>query len=70
MKGIGIMKLKIENISSCSFLGRELIKELYLTAHRLNVDYIQVNSAKYNKYADCSLFEGRDCIDWHYIINV
>ena len=70
MKGIGIMKLEIENISSCSFLGRDLINELYLTAHRLNIDYIQVNAAKYNKYADCSLFEGKDCIDWHYIINV
>lgn len=62
--------MKIQNNSKCSFLGRELLAEIYRTAGRLYADEVVVNEAKYNRYAEIELFEDGNCIDWHYSINV
>ena len=58
--------MKFNNLSG--IIGKELIKEIYSTAYRLEADEIVVNKAKYNKYADIALFQGNDCIDWHIIV--
>lgn len=64
------MKIKIENLSKCSFLGKDLIKKIYAAAYKLDATDVIVNKAKYNRYAECELFENGNCIDWHYEINV
>lgn len=64
------MKIKIENLSKCSFLGKDLIKKIYAATYKLDATDVVVNKAKYNKYAECELFKNGNCIDWHYEINV
>ena len=64
------MEIKIDNLSSCTFLGKDLIKKISVESYRLCATYVIVNKAKYNKYAECELFEDGNCIDWHYSINI
>lgn len=61
--------IKLENLSNVSFLGNELIKSIYAVASRLDANYVVVNMARYNKYAEIDLFNGNDCIDWGYPVS-
>lgn len=63
------MKIKLENLSTVSFLGKDLIKAIYSTCKKLDANYVIVNVAKYNKYAEVDLFNNDDCIDWAYPIS-
>lgn len=58
-KGIKIRKLD-ESIGICS---PELVSEIYRIAKKLEADFVQVEYADWN-YAEVTLFEGNDCIDW------
>ena len=49
-------------------LSPTLIKAIYRKAYNLEATEIVVNKAKWN-WADISLFDGNDCIDWHISIN-
>lgn len=60
------MKIKFTNLAGN--LGNDLIKAIYAAAHRLEATEIVVNSAKYGKYADVTLYADEGCIDWHYIV--
>ena len=64
------MKVKVENLSKVSFLGKDLIKAIYYTAYKLEANYVVVNKARYNRYAEVELYENNDCIDWSYGISV
>lgn len=63
------MKIELENLSNVSFLGKDLIKEIYATCNKLDANYVVVNKAKYNKYAEVALFNANDCVDWGYPIS-
>lgn len=64
------MMLKIDNNTNVNFLGKDLIKAIYSVAGRLDANYVVVDKARYNKYAEISLFEDNNCIDWDYPISV
>ena len=64
------MKVNVENLSKVSFLGKDLIKAIYSTAYRLEANYVVVNKARYNMYAEVELYENDNCIDWKYGISV
>lgn len=64
----GEMNMKITFTNLAGNLGNDLIKAIYAAAYRLEATEIIVNSAKYGRYADTSLFCGDSCIDWHYIV--
>ena len=62
--------IKVENNTNVNFLGKDLIKAIYKVAGKLDADYAVVDKARYNKYAEISLFEDNNCIDWAYTISV
>ena len=62
--------IKVENNTNVNFLGKDLIKAIYKVAGKLDADYVVVDKARYNKYAEISLFEDNNCIDWAYTISV
>lgn len=63
------MMLKIDNNTNINFLGKDLIKAIYSVAKRLDANYVVVNIARYNKYAEVDLFSNNDCIEWGYYIS-
>lgn len=64
------MKLNVENLSKVSFLGKDLIKKIYTVAYRLEANYVVVNKARYNMYAEVELYEDDNCISWKYDISI
>ena len=60
--------MKFTNLSRN--LGSDLIKAIYSAAYRLEADEIVVNKSIYGRYADVALFDGGNCIEWHYIVSL
>ena len=58
--------MKFTNLSGN--IGNNLIRAIYSEAYKLEANEIIVNRSKYNKWADISLFNDTDCIDWHIIV--
>jgi hypothetical protein len=66
------MKLKVENLTGLKFVGKNLMNAIYVRAQLLEADYVEINKAKYDAWADIALFEGGpegDCIAWHDEVN-
>ncbi len=55
--------MKIVN-DLCFKMSPQLIKNIYREAYRLEATKVEVNKAKWN-WADVTMFEGDDCIEWH-----
>lgn len=62
--------MKIDNRSNINFIGNELLKEVYKRGYNLEASEIIIHKAKYNKYANVSLFCEDGCIDWSYNVSI
>ena len=66
------MSITIRNDSGLKFVGKRLYMAIKVRAQLLDADYVVINEAKFDRWADIALFEGGeggDCIAWHDDVN-
>ena len=54
-------RLVVENVYR---LSPELLRQIYKLAHKLGADRVVVEEGRW-KYAEVTLFEGNNCIEWN-----
>lgn len=63
-------KITIETPANMPNIGVELRKAIYSVARKLEADYVVVELARYNKYAEITMFEGGNCVEWSYPVSI